>query len=359
MTPERWKQVDELLDAALECGVRERPRFLDEACGEDAELRAEVASLLAAHEQAKDFIEAPAFEVAARRVADDATGASVAASEFARGSRIGRYEIPFAARHRRHGRGLSSARRATQRNIALKLLPAAFTQEQERVDRFAREARLISALNHPNIITIYDIGHDAERHFIATEFIDGQTLRELIRTARLASGKTLHIARQICEALAAAHGAGVIHRDIKPENIMVRPDGYVKVLDFGLAKLIQPGASHNSQHASVFDTQRHTRAGSVMGTVKYMSPEQALGDAVDHRTDIFSFGVVLYEMLAGAPPFDGKTAAATFDLILHHTPPRSPTPLRTLMKNWSASSTARSKRIARCATRRWLICAPS
>lgn len=323
MTPERWKQVDELLDAALERTPSARPRFLDEACGADAELRAEVASLLAAHEQAKDFIEAPAFEVAARRVADDATGASVAdAPEFASGTRIGRYEILSLLGMGGMGEVYLAHDARLNRNVALKLLPAAFTQEQERVDRFAREARLISALNHPNIITIYDIGHDAERHhhYIATEFIDGLTLRELIRTARLATNKTLRIARQICEALAAAHGAGVVHRDIKPENIMVRPDGYVKVLDFGLAKLIQPGASHDSQPLSVFDTQAHTRAGSVMGTVKYMSPEQALGDAVDHRTDVFSFGVVLYEMLAGTPPFAGKTAAATFDLILHHTP---------------------------------------
>jgi hypothetical protein len=191
MTPERWKQVDELLDAALECGVRERPQFLDEACGEDAELRAEVASLLAAHEQAKDFIEAPAFEVAARRVADAATGASVAASEFARGSRIGRYEILSLLGIGGMGEVYLAHDARLNRNIALKLLPAAFTREQERVDRFAREARLISALNHPNIITIYDIGHDADRHFIATEFIDGRTLRELISTTPLANNKTL------------------------------------------------------------------------------------------------------------------------------------------------------------------------
>jgi Tol biopolymer transport system component len=201
-----------------------------------------------------------------------------------------------------------------QRQVALKLLPAAFTQDAERVRRFEQEAQAASALNHPNILTIYDFGQIGERgaglHYLATEFVEGQTLRQLLQNGPLPSEQVRDIALQLADALAAAHNAGIIHRDLKPENIMRRPDGYLKLLDFGLAKLTENQVP-----------QSLTEPGKVMGTISYMSPEQALGQNVDQRTDIFSLGVVLYELLSGVSPFKGSSEAATYNAILNHTPP--------------------------------------
>ena len=202
------------------------------------------------------------------------------------------------------------------RRVALKVLPADLISNRERLYRLEQEARAASALNHPNIITIHEIGADADTHFIATEFIDGETLRQRLQTARVGTADTLNIATQIAAALDAAHRSGIVHRDIKPENVMLRADGLVKVLDFGLAKLTE------KQHGESSDSQTPTRAlvkthpGVVMGTVAYMSPEQARGLAVDVRTDIFSLGIVIYEMLAGRLPFAGATASDMMAAIL-------------------------------------------
>ncbi len=183
------------------------------------------------------------------------------------------------------------------RKVALKLLPARYTQDEERVRRFQREARAASALNHPNIITIYEIGHDERTHFIATEFIEGETLRERMAGRRMTIGEIIDAAIGVASALVAAHGAGIIHRDIKPENVMLRPDGYVKVLDFGLAKLAGDGA------AMAIDSN----TGAVMGTLFYISPEQARGIAPDARSDVYSLGAVMYEMITGRPPITGES----------------------------------------------------
>jgi serine/threonine protein kinase/Tfp pilus assembly protein PilF len=205
------------------------------------------------------------------------------------------------------------------RKVALKLLPSEFTKDADRVRRFEQEARAASALNHPNIITIHDIGQADGVHFIATEFIEGQTLRQRLMSGRMELTKALEIAQQVAAALAAAHAAGIVHRDIKPENVMLRPDGYIKVLDFGLAKLTE------SQPSAV-DTEAPTAArvktetGIVIGTVRYMSPEQARGQKVDQRTDIFSLGVVLYEMLTGRRPFEGATMSDVMAAILTKEP---------------------------------------
>jgi len=204
------------------------------------------------------------------------------------------------------------------RKVALKLLPAEFTQDADRVRRFIQEAKAASALNHPNIITIYEIGEEQGTHFMATEFIDGQTLRQIMAT-RMPLGTLIEIAIQIASALGAAHAAGIVHRDIKPENVMVRPDGLVKVLDFGLAKLAERRtATVNEDAPTAF--QAKTDPGTVMGTVTYMSPEQVEGLDIDGRTDIFSLGTVLYEMITGQLPFTGQTAGAIFGAILHRTP---------------------------------------
>jgi eukaryotic-like serine/threonine-protein kinase len=198
-----------------------------------------------------------------------------------------------------------------RRKVALKLLPAQFTQDEDRLQRFEQEACAASALNHPNIITIHEIGQVGDAHFIATEFVDGQTLRQQT-TSRMKLTEVLDVVIQVASALTAAHAAGILHRDVKPENVMLRPDGLIKVLDFGLAKLAErnlPRTGTELPTAARVDTD----PGTVMGTAQYMSPEQARGLKVDGRTDIFSLGVVLYEMVAGRVPFEGTTAA---DLII-------------------------------------------
>lgn len=203
------------------------------------------------------------------------------------------------------------------RNVALKFLPAELTRDQERIQRFKQEARAASALNHPNIITLFEIDEADGAYFIATEFIDGQTLRQCLADGAMSLPQTLDIGVQVASALNEAHGAGIVHRDIKPENIMLRRDGYVKVLDFGLAKLSE------SVRASDSLRQFLTDPGKVMGTPRYMSPEQIRGMQVDNRTDIFSLGVVLYEMIAGRGPFDCASAGETIAAILE----REPAPL--------------------------------
>jgi serine/threonine protein kinase/Flp pilus assembly protein TadD len=222
------------------------------------------------------------------------------------------------------------------RKVALKILPAEFVADADRVRRFEQEARAVSALNHPNILVIYEIGKERGVHFIATEFIEGQTLRQKLDAESLKISETLDIGAQIAEALQAAHATGIVHRDIKPENIMLRPDGYVKVLDFGLARVDELRSAEfgvrNEEAKTVTDSSQKnpqsaiplppgTNPGTVMGTAHYMSPEQARGQKVDARSDIFSFGIVLYEMLAGQKPFTGPTMSDVLAAILRAEPP--------------------------------------
>ncbi len=204
------------------------------------------------------------------------------------------------------------------RKVALKLLPAEFSRDEERLNRFQQEARAISALNHPNILTIYEVGLADIGHFIATEYVEGETLRQACARSRPDLSRTLDIGIQVSEALAAAHEAGIVHRDIKPENIMIRRDGYAKVLDFGLAKPV-PQKECGEEAPTFVGTD--TNPGVIMGTVNYMSPEQGRGLRVDPRTDIFSLGIVLYEMIAGRPPFQGATSSDTLAAILLREPP--------------------------------------
>ena len=313
MQAERWQEIDRLFDAVLEREPAERASFLKAACAGDDELLHEVETLLAAHDRAEKFIEAPAMEVAAKVAAAGGNAFS------ALGREIGPYRVLSALGAGGMGEVYLAEDTRLGRRVALKLLPSEFTHDAERIHRFEREARAASALNHPNIVTIYEIGQSNGAYFIATELVEGQTLRDFMPRARVQMKDALNVITQAADALSTAHAAGIVHRDVKPENIMLRPDGYVKVLDFGLAKLTEPAPVHE---ASDHRTEKvHTETGTVLGTVAYMSPEQALGQEVDHRTDIFSLGIVLYEMLVGAHPFKGPTAAATFDALLNREPP--------------------------------------
>jgi serine/threonine protein kinase len=244
---------------------------------------------------------------------------------LAAGTKLGRYEVRSLLGEGGMGE-VYLARDTTEleREVAVKVLPAEMAADLERMRRFVQEAKTASSLNHPNIITIHEIGEVDSSRFIVTEFVEGETLRHRMARSRLTLREALDVAIQIASALVAAHKAGVVHRDIKPENVMLREDGILKVLDFGIAKLTE------RRPAGAADTEAPTRAlvntgpGTVMGTVAYMSPEQARGLPVDERTDIWSLGVVLYETVAGRLPFEGETAADMLANILH----REPAPLR-------------------------------
>jgi serine/threonine protein kinase len=315
MKPERWQQIDDLLEAALDRPPAERTAFLDLACAGDGDLRRAVDSLLAADAEAGDFIETPPAEVAADLFARPADGPPP-------GRRLAHYEIlaplgaggmgeVFLARDLRLGR-----------KAAIKLLPASFSEDPRRVLRGEPEARAAAQLAHPNVCVVYEVGRAEDgRHFIAMEYVEGETLRARLVREAVSPAEAVDVAAQVAEALAAAHRAGIVHRDTKPENVMLRADGYVKVLDFGVAKVLDPFVESLAPepapaHAAPVETES-----GALGTVSYMSPEQARGERVDGRSDIFSLGVVLYEMLAGERPFAGETPADTLYAILHEPPP--------------------------------------
>ena len=306
MTPERWQQVKEIFNSAINHRPEERSSFVSHACSGDEELRKEVESLIASHEQSGSFIDKPAFEAAASLLTRENV-------QLNSGQMIGSYEVISFISRGGMGEVYLAEDKRLGRKVALKLLPVAFTTDDDRLRRFEQEARAASALNHPNIITIYEITKAAGSHIIATEFVEGETLRSRVNRSALSLAETLNIAMQVADALSAAHKAGIIHRDIKPENIMLRPDGYVKVLDFGLAKLSEVAAEAPT-------IQVRTGSGIVIGTAGYMSPEQARGFSVDHRSDIFSLGAVIYEMLARRKPFEGDTPSDTMAAILKTEP---------------------------------------
>ncbi|HEY2124367.1 MAG TPA: serine/threonine-protein kinase, partial [Chthoniobacterales bacterium] len=265
MKAERWKQVNDLFQSAVERAPEERAAFLDKACQGDEGLRREVGSLLTSYERTANFIEVPAFEVAPELVTNDRTGALV-------GKFIAHYRIESLIGVGGMGEVYLARDERLGRKAALKILPDSLTADETQLSRFKNEARSASALNHPNILTVYEIGAEGDRQFIATEFIEGITLRASIARGRMNPPAALEIALQVASALAAAHEAGVVHRDIKPENIMLRPDGYVKVLDFGIAKLTEQRPA--SDHYEVGTTAvLETRPGLVLGTGQYMSPE--------------------------------------------------------------------------------------
>src|SRR5205809_1001284 len=312
MKAERWKQVNDLFQSAVERAPDKRAAFLDEACQGGEPLRREVGSLLTSHERSENFIELPAYQVAPELVTNDRPGALV-------GKLIGHYRIESLIGVGGMGEVYLARDERLGRKAALKLLPENLTTDEAQLSRFKNEARSASALNHPNILTVYEIGTEGNRQFIATEFIEGITLRKSLARGRMNLHDALEIAVQVASALAAAHETGVVHRDIKPENIMLRPDGYAKVLDFGIAKLTEQQPETDSHVLGT--TTLQTQPGLVLGTARYMSPEQVRGQKMDARSDIWSLGVVLYEMVGGIPPFAGETPSDCIASILTMEPP--------------------------------------
>ena len=312
-TQDRWQRIKEIFQSAQERTPAERFDFLNEVCGDDPSIREEVEALLTADASNEDFLSAPAYEFAAGMLADEA-------AEFLAGQKVDRYEILCPLGSGGMGQIYLAHDEQLGRKIALKLIAREFATDPRRVLRFEQEARAASALNHPNVCVIHDVGvTENKRHFIAMEYIQGVTLRDKLAHEVITPLEALQIAGQIAAALAAAHAAGIVHRDIKPENIMLRPDGYVKVLDFGLAKLTE--VLPDEPLGLRVSTRVRTESGTLMGTVKYMSPEQLREAELDERTDIWSLGVVLYEMLTRTTPFEAKTPNGTIASIVGPQPP--------------------------------------
>src|SRR5438105_14258931 len=313
MTPARFQTIEEIYRAALDREPDQVSAFLDKACKGDQVLRRKVEALLASRQRVGNFIEDSALGIATRIIENGQADLLV-------GQTFGHYKIS----KRIGSGGMGEVYLATDvtagRKAALKLLPMRFTGDAERLKRFQQEARAVVALNHPNILTVYEIGEDHSTYYIASELIEGETLRQRLARGRMQVGEALDVAVQVASALAAAHEAGIVHRDINPGNIMLRRDRYVKVLDFGIAKLAEqevPATMPKDEALMLVETN----VGSILGTVPYMSPEQACGAPVDKRTDIWSLGLVLYQMVTGRTPFIGDTPREVMSAILEAEPP--------------------------------------
>jgi eukaryotic-like serine/threonine-protein kinase len=303
----------DLFNAAVEQPPEARAAFVERSCDGDKALRRKIELLLKYHDKSGDFIKSPAFEAAPELLAGD--------PETLIGQNLGCYRVDAVAGVGGMGIVYLAWDERLGRKVALKLLPESMVANEAELARLKREARTASALNHPNIVTIHDIGEVGSIHYVAAEFIEGTTLRERMTKGPIPPNEAVDIAAQVASALCVAHRAGIVHRDIKPENIMLRPDGYVKVLDFGIAKLTQ---QETLGMTTLLGAQLPTQQSMMLGTTRYMSPEQAMAQQVDARSDLWSLGVVLYEMLAGSAPFEGETTADVMAAIFE----RDPQPLK-------------------------------
>ena len=345
LTPEREREIERICDAALERAIPEREAFLAEACAGDDSLRGQVESLLAQERIAASFLETPALKLLARGMGTERAALAV-------GRQIGSYTIvsPLGAG------GMGEVYRAhdttLRREVAIKVLPAIFTSDRERLARLEREARVLASLNHPNIATIHGVEHVDDIYALVLEVVEGVTLSDRLAAFRagLHLADALGIARQLIEALGAAHETGIVHRDLKPANIKIRPDGVVKVLDFGLAKSLEPREDVPQAldlSPSPTLTGPYGRDRILLGTAAYMSPEQTRGEQVDKRTDIWAFGCVLYEMLAGRAPFAAGSITETLSDVLktepdwHRLPTDTPDSVRRLLRRCLAKDRAR------------------
>lgn len=303
MAHEHWNQVKEIFHDALRREPGERDGFLDEACTGNIDLRIEVESLLISLAEAENFLEQPLI---------GEPGPEFNTWRLTEGQEVSHYKVISPLATGGMGEIYLAEDQKLHRRVALKILPQVIFGSRDQLRRFKREAEVVSALNHPNILTVFEFGTAEDVHFLACELVQGETLRARLDAGRLSPAEALDIGVQIATALQAAHNAGIVHRDIKPENVMIRNDGYVKVLDFGLAKLTERRAGEGWDSSSTFFSQ----PGVILGTTSYMSPEQARAMVVDERSDLFSFGVVLYEMLAGRVPFSGETMTDVIAAII-------------------------------------------
>ena len=322
MTPARFQTIEEIFRSALDQEPDHSIPFLDAACKGDNVLRCKVEALLSSRQRADSFIEGSAVGLAAKIIQGAQDPSFV-------GDTIGHYEICGSIGSGGMGEVYLATDLVAGRKAALKLLPLRFTGDAERLKRFQQESRAVVGLNHPNIVTVYEIGEDHSIHYIASELIEGQTLRQRLTRGPMQLTEAIDVAIQVASALAAAHQAGIVHRDIKPENIMLRTDGYVKVLDFGIAKLAESAFVEATADRAVSARLAETNLGSILGTVRYMSPEQACGAQVDNSTDIWSLGVVLYETITGHAPFTGRTPEEVMSAILE----KEPLPLTRCVKH--------------------------
>jgi serine/threonine protein kinase/tetratricopeptide (TPR) repeat protein len=301
MTPERWQQIHDVLEKALELPPGERSAFLNRACSTDPSLRQEVETLLASSDDVRSsFLQSSTLRVTLRS-----------------GTKLGEYEVKSLVGSGGMGEVYRARDSRLGRDVAIKVLPSFLSSDSDRLRRFEQEARAAAALNHPNILAVFQMGTYEGTPYLVSELLEGETLREQIKRGRLSVHKAIDYAVQIARGLAAAHEKGIVHRDLKPENLFVTKDGRVKILDFGLAKLTQQSSSEHS----ALTLAEGTEAGVVMGTVGYMSPEQVRGQAADNRADIFAFGAILYEMLAGKRAFQKPTSPETMTAILNEDPP--------------------------------------
>ncbi len=310
METKNWEEAKRIFGAAIKYAAPDRARFLDEVCNDDANLRREVESLLVSFDESESFMETPVIGGMAGAL--DGNN-----KKLERGVCFGHYEVIELVGVGGMGEVYLAKDKRLGRRVAVKILNEKFAKNESNLKRFTQEAKAASALNHPNILIIHEIGEEQATNYIVSEFIEGKTLREIFESSPLKLSEALDMAIQIAGALTAAHVAAIVHRDIKPENIMVRPDGYVKVLDFGLAKLVEQKPIGLEDETA---RQNQTAEGMILGTVNYMSPEQAKGDRIDGRTDIFSFGVLLYEMIAGRTPFAGNSMSETFANLINSEP---------------------------------------
>lgn len=316
MNAERLKKIEEIYHAAAAIAPGERESFFKEFCGADENLRREVESLLSFEKSFDEFIDAPLDSLAAEMFSEKENKTNLI------NKKIGRYTIKEVLGKGGMGEVYLAEDTRLNRKVALKLLPESFASDRSRLNRFEQEARAASALNHPNILTVHEFGSEDGVHFLATELIEGETLREKLGGGEISLTDALEIVAQIVFALSAAHAAGILHRDLKPENIMIRADGIVKVLDFGLAKLTGLSAERiDSEGETLAKMPTQTRPGILLGTLLYMSPEQARGQKLDARSDIFSLGIIIYEMFARIEPFGRPTQSDIIAAILTENPP--------------------------------------